>query len=54
MQAVMLNAYDNLYRCQNDPLEIVPWRAESHTASADGLAWEFKLRSGIEFHDGAR
>ena len=33
MQAMMLNTYDNLYRYQNDPPEIVPWLAESYTAS---------------------
>ena len=37
MQAMMLNAYDNLYRYQNDPPEIVPWLAESHTVTPDGL-----------------
>src|SRR6188472_2188228 len=47
MQAVMLNAYDNLYRYQNDPPEIVPWLAESHTVTPDGLNWDFKLRPGI-------
>lgn len=53
MQSMMLNAYDNLYRYQNDPPQIVPWLAEGHTVSDDGLSWEFKLRPNIKFHDGS-
>ena len=50
-QFVLLNAYDGLYRYQGN--ELVPWLAESHTVSADGLSWEFRLRPGIKFHDGS-
>ncbi len=53
MQGIMLNAYDNLYRYENDPPQIVPWLAASHTVSDDGLIWEFKLKPGIKFHDGS-
>src|SRR5437667_88895 len=49
---VAFNLYDNLFRYENNPPEIVPWLAESHTVSPDGLVWEFKLRPGAKFHDG--
>jgi len=52
-QFVLLNAYDGLYRYQGNPPRLVPWLAESHTTSADGLTWEFTLRAGIKFQDGS-
>ena len=50
---VAFNLYDNLYRYEDNPPKLVPWLAESHTVSDDGLTWEFKLRSGVKFHDGS-
>ncbi len=46
------NMYDNLYRYEDNPPQLVAWLAEGHTPSPDGLTWEFKLRSGVSFHDG--
>ena len=53
MQFILLNAYDGLYRYTGNPPELVPWLAESHTVSDDGLTWEFTLRDGATFHDGS-
>ncbi|RYI16090.1 MAG: hypothetical protein EON48_10860, partial [Acetobacteraceae bacterium] len=44
-QFVLLNVYDGLYRYQGN--DLVPWLAEGHTVSADGLTWDFRLREGI-------
>src|SRR4029077_5963443 len=51
--AVRLNLYDGLYRWLDNPPKLEPWLAESHTWSADGLTYTFKLRRGAKFHDGA-
>jgi ABC-type transport system substrate-binding protein len=50
--AVRLNLYDGLYRWLDNPAVLQPWLAESHTVSADGLTYTFKLRHGAKFHDG--
>lgn len=52
-QLILLNLYDGLYRYVGNPPELKPWLAESHTTSADGLIWTFKLKPGVKFHDGS-
>ncbi len=32
--------------------QLVPWLAQSYTASADHLTWTFQLRPGVKFSDG--
>jgi len=51
--AARLNLYDGMYRWLDNPPQLTPWLAESHTISPDGLTYTFKLRQGAKFHDGS-
>jgi len=43
---------EGLLRFKPGTLELEPWLAESFESSADGLTHTFRIRDGIEFHDG--
>ena len=51
--AVRFNLYDGLYRYVDNPPQLIPWLAESHSISDDRKAYTFKLRQDAKFHDGA-
>ncbi len=46
------NMFEGLY-VRDDKAELVPALAESVTVSPDGLAYTFKLRKNVKFHDGS-
>ncbi len=50
--SVCNQVYENLVTYDLEDPKIVPGLAESWTVSADGLAWTFKLRADVNFHDG--
>jgi len=43
--------YDTLFAV-DEHLQVKPQMVDSWKESADGLTWTFKLREGLEFHDG--
>ena len=49
---VTAQLFETLVATPDDSTEVVPGLAESWTTSADSLAWTFKLRRGVRFHDG--
>jgi peptide/nickel transport system substrate-binding protein len=44
--------FETLVTTPDDSTDVVPGLAESWQVSPDGLAWTFKLRRGVRFHDG--
>lgn len=44
--------FETLVTTPDDSTEVVPGLAESWQVSPDGLAWTFKLRRNVRFHDG--
>ncbi len=49
---VIVNIYEGLLKYNSESTEVEPSLAESWTISDDGLAYTFKLREGVKFHDG--
>ena len=50
-QAIMKSVFEGLFE-QKATGEIVPFLAESYSASADYKTWTVKIRKGIKYHDG--
>lgn len=48
------NVYESLLEYTPGGLDVRPLLAESYSVSSDGLAYTFKIRQGIVFHDGAK
>lgn len=51
-QALLAGQFLESLVSRDDSGEIIPWLAESWTASDDGLSWEFTLRDDVAFTDG--
>jgi peptide/nickel transport system substrate-binding protein len=50
---VITNVFDTLVTYDEVTTDLVPSLAESWETSGDGLTWTFKLRPGVQFHDGS-
>ena len=50
---VLHNIYETLTRYDINTEKIEPLLAEEWTSNEDGTVWNFKLRQGVKFHDGA-
>jgi peptide/nickel transport system substrate-binding protein len=49
---IQQGVYDALLKYEGDPPRIVPWLAERHEVSADGLTYTFRLVGNAKFHNG--
>ena len=49
---ILVNVYEGLVRYKSGTLEVEPGLAESWDISEDGTEYTFKLREGVNFHDG--
>src|SRR3989475_9779666 len=49
---VTYQIFETLVTTPDDSTDVIPGLAESWQVSSDGLAWTFKLRRGVRFHDG--
>lgn len=47
------NMYEPLVYFRDDSTEMIPWLAESWDVSDDATQYTFRLRSGVQFHDGS-
>ena len=45
--ASRINFYDGLYRWVDNPPKMIPWLADSHNVTEDGLTWTFKLHPAV-------
>lgn len=50
---VLANFYETLLRYDERADEFIPILATEYSKSDDGLVWTFKIREGVEFHDGS-
>ncbi|WP_394768393.1 ABC transporter substrate-binding protein [Lacisediminihabitans sp.] len=51
-QALVATQYLESLVSKNKAGDIIPWLATKWTESADGLSWDFTLRTGVKFTDG--
>ena len=51
-RTIQQSVYDALLKYEGNPAQIVPWLAESYSASQDGKTYTFRINRGARFHTG--